>query len=91
MSGFDSRWLDILICPVTRTQLEPVSLPRSVCEELEKRYRESFRDAEPIVEQGLYAPEAGLVYPIVSGIPILLSEEALPAAVLERSSAPPDE
>ena len=35
---------------------------------------------EPVVEEGLYCAESQLVYPIVSDIPIMLIEEALPAS-----------
>jgi uncharacterized protein YbaR (Trm112 family) len=64
-----------------------VSLPESVQKELVARFREHFRDEEPVVEQGLFSRGAGLVFPIVSGIPILLPEEALPASILEPSRA----
>ena len=49
-----------------------------------EKYREHFRDEEPVVEQGLYCAASGLVYPIVSDIPIMLIEEALPASVVGR-------
>ena len=48
------------------------------------KYREHFRDEEPLVEQALYCAESRLVYPIVSDIPILLIDEALPAASIGR-------
>jgi uncharacterized protein YbaR (Trm112 family) len=37
-----------------------------------------------VVEQGLYSPDSGLVYPIVSDIPIMLIDEALPASAINR-------
>ena len=49
-----------------------------------EKYREHFRDEEPVVEQGLYCAASGLVYPIVSDIPIMLIEEALPASAVGR-------
>jgi uncharacterized protein YbaR (Trm112 family) len=49
-----------------------------------EKYREHFRDEEPVVEQGLYCATSGLVYPIVSDIPIMLIEEALPASAIGR-------
>jgi uncharacterized protein YbaR (Trm112 family) len=36
------------------------------------------------VTQGLFCEASQLVYPIVSDIPILLEEDALPASVLGR-------
>jgi uncharacterized protein YbaR (Trm112 family) len=50
---------------------------------LVEKYREHFRDEEPVVEQGLLCDESGLVYPVVSDIPIMLEDEALSASVLE--------
>ncbi|MFN3414375.1 MAG: hypothetical protein ACK42L_09990, partial [Thermoanaerobaculum sp.] len=43
------------------------------------RYREKFRDEEPVVEQGLRCQSCGLTYPVVSDIPVMLVDEALPA------------
>lgn len=80
----DPELLDILVCPKTKGSLELVDLPQKVRESLVEKYREHFRDEEPVVEQGLYCAESALVYPIVSDIPIMLVDEALPASVLGR-------
>ncbi len=80
----DSELLQILVCPKTKTPLELVELPVAVREALVEKYREHFRDEEPVVEEGLYSAAAGLVYPIVSDIPIMLVDEALPAADIGR-------
>jgi uncharacterized protein YbaR (Trm112 family) len=80
----DPELLSILVCPKSRGRLELVDLPSEVRSELAVRYREHFRDEEPVVEQGLYAADSGLVYPIVSDIPVLLVDEALPASVIGR-------
>jgi uncharacterized protein YbaR (Trm112 family) len=80
----DAELLEILVCPKSRGRLEPVVLPAGLRERLADRYREHFRDEEPVVEEGLYCAESGLVYPIVSGIPILLVDEALPASEIGR-------
>jgi uncharacterized protein YbaR (Trm112 family) len=80
----DSELLSILVCPKSRGPLELVDLPPAVRSELAARYREHFRDEEPVVEKGLYAAASGLVYPIVSDIPVLLVDEALPASVIGR-------
>ncbi len=75
----DPLYLEILVCPKTRGPLEVVDLPVEVQNELVERFREQFRDEEPEVLQGLYSREARLVYPVVSGIPVMLLEHAMPA------------
>jgi len=80
----DPDLLEILVCPKSRGKLEPVPLPDAVRARLAEKYREHFRDEEPVVEQGLWCAESGLVYPVVSGIPILLVDEALPASEIGR-------
>jgi hypothetical protein len=42
-----------------------------------------------VVEQGLYCAASALVYPIVSDIPIMLIEEALPASAIAIASCRP--
>ncbi|MEE2775297.1 MAG: Trm112 family protein [Acidobacteriota bacterium] len=82
--ALDQELLDILVCPKTKGELEVVTLPDACCKELVEKYREHFQDDEPVVAEGLYCSESQLVYPIVSDIPIMLIDEALPAgAVLE--------
>jgi uncharacterized protein YbaR (Trm112 family) len=65
--------------------LEVVSLPAAICERLVERYREHFVDEVPVVEIGLLCRESELVYPIVSDIPIMLVDDALPASSLENA------
>jgi uncharacterized protein YbaR (Trm112 family) len=72
----DPKLLEILVCPVDKTPLEVVELPEAVRRRLVEKYREQFRDEEPVVEVGLASP-AGRVYPVVSGIPVMLVDEAL--------------
>jgi uncharacterized protein YbaR (Trm112 family) len=43
---------------------------------LVEKYRDQFKDEEPVVKVGLASP-AGRVYPVVSGIPVMLVEDAL--------------
>jgi uncharacterized protein YbaR (Trm112 family) len=80
----DAELLEILVCPKTRGALELVELPAEVRESLVEKYREHFRDEEPVVAEGLYCQESLLVYPIVSDIPIMLIDEALPASAIGR-------
>lgn len=80
----DTELLEILVCPKTKGQLEKVDLPSEVRDRLVEKYREHFREEEPEVSEGLYCAESDLVYPIISDIPIMLVEEALPGSVIGR-------
>ncbi len=83
----DPELLEILVCPKSRGPLELVELPPPVRTSLVEKYREHFRDEQPVVEQGLYCRESALVYPIVSDIPIMLVDDALPASILDQASS----
>ena len=74
----DPELLAILVCPKTKGPLELVELKESTRKALVEKYREKFRDEEPVVTQGLFSKQADLVYPIVSDIPVMLIDEALP-------------
>ena len=78
----DPKLLEILVCPVDKTPLEVVELPSDVRARLVEKYREQFKDEDPVVEIGLASP-AGRVYPVVSGIPVMLVDEALSRAEID--------
>lgn len=80
----DPELLAILVCPKSRGELELVELPEQLRTSLIEKYRPHFRDEEPVVESALYCAESSLVYPIVSDIPIMLVDEALPSALIGR-------
>ena len=80
--AIDPKLLEILVCPVDKTPLEVVVLPDAIRRRLVEKYREQFRDEEPVVEVGLASP-AGRVYPVVSGIPVMLVDEALSREEIE--------
>lgn len=82
--AIDPELLEILVCPKSKGKLEVVELPEDVRKALVEKYREHFRDEEPQVEEGLYCNESGLVYPVISDIPIMLVDEALPASSIGR-------
>lgn len=82
----DPKLLEILVCPESRGELELVELPASVRSLLVEKYREHFRDEEPVAEQGLLCRDSEKVYPIISDIPMMIQDEALPASVLDAGS-----
>ena len=74
--------LAILVCPKTKGSLELVKLADASCKDLVEKYQEHFQDETPVVAEGLYCAESELVYPIVSDIPIMLIDEALPPSAI---------
>jgi len=76
----EPQLLEILVCPVCKADLETVPLPPETAQALVARYRDKFRDEEPVVEDGLRCTRCRRTYPVVSEIPVMLVEEALPAA-----------
>ena len=84
----DPELLEILVCPKSKGELELIDLPQEVRSTLVEKYKEHFRDEDPVIEQGLYCAASGLVYPVVSDIPIMLIDEALPASAVGRPGEP---
>ncbi len=81
----DPTLLEILVCPVDKTALDVIELPQTICDRLVERYRDQFKDEEPVVEVGLVSP-AGRVYPVVSDIPVMLEDEALTLEEVQAAS-----
>ena len=73
----DPKLLEILVCPADREPLEVVELPEAVRSRLVERYREQFRDEEPVVEVGLRCTRCRRTFPVVSEIPVMLLDDAL--------------
>ena len=77
----DPELLSILACPACESR-PPVALCRlteAASKEVVVRYRDRFRDEEPAATEGLHCAACGRVYAIVSDIPVMLIDEALPA------------
>lgn len=81
----DRELLEILVCPKTKSDLELVELPVELQRSLAEKYQEYFTDEEQAeVTHALFCADSELVYPIVSQIPIMLVDEALPASAIGR-------
>jgi uncharacterized protein YbaR (Trm112 family) len=77
----DPELLDILACPAcdSRPKVALCRLKPDVAKGLVEKYRERMKDEEPVVAEGLWCAACGRVYAIVSDIPVMLVDEALPA------------
>ncbi|HPW55923.1 MAG: hypothetical protein KA072_12955 [Thermoanaerobaculaceae bacterium] len=75
----DPELLELLVCPTCKADLELLALPAATCAMLVDRYRDKFRDEVPEVHEGLRCTSCRKTYPIVSDIPVMLIDEALPA------------
>ncbi|HUO85703.1 MAG TPA: Trm112 family protein [Thermoanaerobaculia bacterium] len=73
----DADLLEILACPVDKQPVQVIALSETRRSEIREKYREKFRDEEPLVEEGLRCEKCGRIYPIVSDIPVMLIEEAI--------------
>lgn len=77
----DPELLSILACPAcdSRPPVVLCKLKDTVAKEIVEKYRDKMRDEEPVVSDGLHCAACGRVYAIVSDIPVMLVEEALPS------------
>ncbi len=76
----DPELLAILACPAceSRPAVALCALEAAAAAQVAEKYRDKFRDEEPVVKDGLHCAVCGRVYPIVSDIPVMLVDEALP-------------
>jgi uncharacterized protein len=72
----DQELLEILACPLCKQEVKVVPLTDAQRTSTRDKFREKFRNEEPVVEQGLQCVKCRRVYPIVSDIPVMLVEEA---------------
>lgn len=72
----DQELLEILACPLCKEEVKVVSLTDVQRTTTRDKFREKFRNEEPVVEQGVQCVKCRRVYPIVSDIPVMLVEEA---------------
>lgn len=74
----DPQLLEMLVCPACKADLALVPLPEATCAMLVARFRDKFRDETPEVREGLECSRCRRTFPIVSDIPVMLLDEALP-------------
>ncbi len=76
----DPELLEILACPACDSR-PPVTLCRltaAAAASVVEQYREKFSGEEPVASEGLWCAACGRVYAVVSDIPVMLADQALP-------------
>lgn len=73
----DAELLEILACPECRVPVATEPIAGETAKVIVDKYRDKFRDEEPVVVDGLRCGKCGRLYPIVSEIPVMLLDEAI--------------
>lgn len=73
----DAELLEILACPLCKVEVKPVPMSEANRTAVRDKFRDKFRNEEPVVDEGLKCIKCGRVYPIVSDIPVMLVDEAI--------------
>ena len=72
----DAELLEILACPLCKEEVKIIQLSEARRGEIRDKYRDKFRNEEPVVDEGLRCIKCHRIYPVVSDIPVMLVEEA---------------
>ncbi|MHB0969128.1 MAG: Trm112 family protein [Thermoanaerobaculia bacterium] len=72
----DAELLEILACPLCKEEVKIIPLSEARRSEIRDKYRDKFRNEEPVVDEGLRCIKCHRIYPVVSDIPVMLVEEA---------------
>ncbi len=73
----DAELLEILACPECKTPVVSEPITGDLAKSIVDRYRDKFKDEEPVVVDGLRCGKCGRLFPIVSEIPVMLLDEAV--------------
>jgi uncharacterized protein YbaR (Trm112 family) len=82
--SIDSRLIDILVCPVTKTPVKP--LPKDKLALLNHAIgQQSIRDqagspVEGALDEALVTTDGKTIYPVEDGIPVMLEEHGIAAS-----------
>ena len=80
----DQELLDILVCPKSKGELSSSSCRRRSARIWWRSTASTSATKSRSSSRVSTVPTSGLVYPIVSDIPIMLTDEALPASAVGR-------